>query len=399
LSSGRIESVLDQGLSSLSNLLLAVLVARYATVREFGLFALATGMYWLFLGVGRSLVGEPRLVVRDDVTRCSGAVDMYASACVAVIASAVFLSLSVVSGVPLFALMALAVFPLLMQDSLRYVFFAQAAPRGALLLDAVWLVAQALTIPVMLFWLDPSIPEYWVGFWALGSCISLLVGVVWQRPGWFPRGLRMRTRLSRRSSVAFLSDYVVMAGAQQLLLLLLPAVTSIGGVAALKTAQVVNGPLTVLINAATVVLLPSFARYREADNFPEAVRLGCRTSAILSACGGVYVVATALVLPRWGDALLGEQWQNSRSIVPLICMQMALMGLSHGAVLLLRGFSCGGPLVLARLAVTPVNIGAPLVGAGLVGASGMAWGMVVAALHAAVVWWITVVTAGGRSRV
>src|SRR5688572_28692918 len=87
LSSGRIESALDQGLSSFSNLLLALLVARHSSVREFGLFAVATGMYWLFLGVGRSLVGEPRLVVPDDVPGRSGSLDLYASACVAVIAS------------------------------------------------------------------------------------------------------------------------------------------------------------------------------------------------------------------------------------------------------------------------------------------------------------------------
>src|SRR5215203_3188865 len=91
MSSGRVDGVLDQGLSSISNLLLALLVARFASVRDFGVFAVVSAMYWLFLGVNRSLVGEPRLVIEGDVPSRRAALDLYASGCVAVVASGVFL--------------------------------------------------------------------------------------------------------------------------------------------------------------------------------------------------------------------------------------------------------------------------------------------------------------------
>jgi len=378
--------------------LLALLVARFASVRDFGVFAVVSAMYWLFLGVNRSLVGEPRLVIEGDVPSRRAALDLYASGCVAVLASGVFLGCSVVSGHPLFGLMAGAVFPLLLQDSLRYVFFARGEPRGALALDGIWLGTQALAVPVVLAFLQPSVPATWVGCWGLGALVSLVLGCLVLRPGWSPRGLRSRWRRTRRVSGAFLSDHLVMAGAHQVTLVLLPAVTSIGVVAALKTGQVVNGLMPVLFSAATVLLLPSLARSREAGDLGGALRAGRRVSLTLAGCGGAYLVALLLLLPPAGEAVLGDQWENSRSVIPLVGAQMALMGVTHGAVLMLRGGVDSRPLVLARLAVTPVNIGAPLVGAALGGAGGMGWGMIVAAASAACIWWISALGAVRSAR-
>jgi O-antigen/teichoic acid export membrane protein len=191
-----------------------------------------------------------------------------------------------------------------------------------------------------------------------------------------------------RLAAGFLSDFVITTGAQQATLLLLPAVSSLGVVGALRTAQVVNGPLNVLIGATAIVLLPSAARRREARNLTGALRDARRAAGHLVAISAVYLVLLSLALPHWGQPLLGDQWQNSRAVIPLICVHMALMGLLQGPVLTLRGFGRVRSLVPTRLVITPGNMAAPLVGAYFGGAIGMAWGMLLSASAAALVWWL-----------
>ena len=389
LSSHRGAAVLDQALSSSSNLLLALLVGRHSTVEEFGLFALSTGMYWLCLGAGRALIGEPGLVARDGDPRRSESARLYVGAGFAVISSAGFWGLAVVFDVPLFGLMGLALVPLLLQDGLRYLFFARAEPWGALGIDAVWVTTQLLAIPVVLAWLDPEGPRVWVGAWTVGALTSVVVGLLWLRPGWSPSGVRGWMTRTWRLAAGFVSDFVITTGAQQATLLLLPAVSSLGVLAALRTAQVVNGPLNVLIGATAIVLLPSAARRREARNLTGALRDARRAAGHLVAISAVYLVLLSLALPHWGQPLLGDQWQNSRAVIPMICVHMALMGALQGPVLTLRGFGRVRSLVLTRLAITPGNMAAPLVGAYLGGAIGMAWGMLLSASAAALVWWST----------
>jgi O-antigen/teichoic acid export membrane protein len=190
---------------------------------------------------------------------------------------------------------------------------------------------------------------------------------------------------------------MITTGAQQATLLLLPVVSSLGVVAALKTAQVVNGPLNVLMGATGLVLLPAAARRREAGDLRGALRDARRASARMLAAGAAYLLVLSVVLPRWGRPLLGEQWENSRVVIPLICVQMALVGVLQGPVLTLRGFARLRSLVLTRLVVTPGNMAGPLVGAYLGGALGMALGMVASASIAAVLWWLTLLRTARRN--
>ena len=53
--------MVDQGVSGLSNVIVAILVARSVSADGFGAFAVATLAYMLALGTTRALVGEPLL--------------------------------------------------------------------------------------------------------------------------------------------------------------------------------------------------------------------------------------------------------------------------------------------------------------------------------------------------
>src|SRR5262249_10881160 len=58
----------DQGVSSLSNVVIAIIVARAVPDKQFGAFAAATIAYALTVGVSRALVGEPLLSLYSHST-------------------------------------------------------------------------------------------------------------------------------------------------------------------------------------------------------------------------------------------------------------------------------------------------------------------------------------------
>jgi hypothetical protein len=117
----RVLTMSDQAVSSLSNILAAVLVARaFDSPEPFGAFGLAIVVYQLVLGVNRALVGEPLLSLyshRDAAERDRVVPDLHGTSLgIALVASAGLAAISAaLGGMAVSALLALAwVLPLLL---------------------------------------------------------------------------------------------------------------------------------------------------------------------------------------------------------------------------------------------------------------------------------------------
>jgi hypothetical protein len=75
----RVLVLADQGISTLSNVVVAVIVARSLPPDGFGAFGVATVAYLLVAGAGRALLGETllsRYSHRDCATRDAGIADL-----------------------------------------------------------------------------------------------------------------------------------------------------------------------------------------------------------------------------------------------------------------------------------------------------------------------------------
>jgi hypothetical protein len=75
----RVLVLADQGISTLSNVVVAVIVARSLPSDGFGAFGVATVAYLLVAGAGRALLGEPllsRYSHRDRATRDAAIPDL-----------------------------------------------------------------------------------------------------------------------------------------------------------------------------------------------------------------------------------------------------------------------------------------------------------------------------------
>src|SRR2546423_510374 len=190
--------IADQALSSATNFALGVMVARSVAPSEFGLFALIFAAYVLLLGTSRSLSTDPLIVrfgasewaqLRGRAVRALGTALGFGTIC-ALVGALIILMLDVVLGMRFhsapFYLLAASLPGLLLEDALRYVFFARRAPRSALVVDASAAVALALAF----LWIalgNTRTLSWFVAAWGVSGLVSAAVGLrlgrLWPRIG------------------------------------------------------------------------------------------------------------------------------------------------------------------------------------------------------------------------
>ena len=173
----------DQAASSLSNVVVAVLVARSFPdeTEPFAAFALAIMVFQFTVGSVRGLIFEPELTLHGDRDSAEARAVMpgYVSATllVGVVVAAAFAAASVAVGGPAgSALVALAlVLPLvLVQDGWRYVFIVR-RPAAALTIDLVWLCLSCLAIVLVPDGVDVG---WYVVAWGIGGIAGAVLGSI-----------------------------------------------------------------------------------------------------------------------------------------------------------------------------------------------------------------------------
>lgn len=378
----------DQAVSSASNFLLALLVAQSASAADFGRFAIATSVYWLLLGSVRALVAEPLLILQARHGRSKPQISAAVGLAVTLagLGSLVGIGWGVSQGVGPISLLLICLPLLIWQDLVRYSAFSLDRPGEALLSDAAWLVLLAGGgVVLLVLGRTPSVDEWlllWAGAAALPTLVASIRLGVWPsragQAGWWSR--------SRRQAAPMLGDFLVIHASESLLIFLLPLVASYALLGQAKAAMVVNGPLSVLLTAASVVALPMLARRRQAGQ-DVPVRAGVLAGsavAVVAACWGVLL----LFLPAaWGEALFGEAWAGTGVYPALVAFQYAVLCFNQGAILVLRAVGEVGRVLLLRIALVPVLLVVPLVAVELGGLPAMgAAGIGLTALYGAV-WW------------
>jgi O-antigen/teichoic acid export membrane protein len=388
--SKRLLAVVDQLLSSASNFVTAALVAHSVSIEAFGVFAILMSLYWLALGTGRALVGEPLLVSTqradaDDVVRRTG----YSAALVLGVGVGLLVAvggLLAPSYGPAFLALGLGLPVLLLQDALRYGAFSQHDQRSACLLDGIWLLLQ-IAVGAALLSADVPQLEIWIALWIACAAVSCGYGLLAmrERPAWREPVTWMRQHggLSGR----FLGDFLITSGYQQLLIFLVPLVGGLTVLAAYKAATVVCGPLNTVLTALGVTSLPRMAKEYETGHKSAVMKLALELSVLGAALGAVFAVTSLLLPDVIGRALVGANWEAAQHVVPLVALQFGIVAASRGALYMLRICGTSRQVVAIRVSNAPVIMAAALIGVSLGGAEGLALCLVIAALISLVPWW------------
>jgi O-antigen/teichoic acid export membrane protein len=387
----RVLVMCDQAASSLSNIVVAVLVARsFDTPEPFGAFGLAMVAYQLALGVARSLVGEALLSLYSNESaavrrRLVGDL-IGATLSVGLIGSVTLWAVSGwLGGLSGDALVGLAVvLPLvLIQDMWRYVFVID-RPGSGLALDVVWLV---VVVGALLFAPADAGVTWFVLMWGLGGAFGAVLGFVLNLGplgGFHP----WRWVVDHRAvTVRFLGETFTARALFQVLMSGLGAIAGLGALGAVRATQLFYGPLNTLNAGIYMAVVPEGAAARHE---PERLRrkLATVSAALASLVAGWMLVG--LMLPdRWGRAMLGTTWEDAEGLMLPMGLATIASAVMIGGLLGLRSLADAKRSLQARLKVTPWLGVCPLLGAVIDGARGFAIGTALGTAMAALIWWAT----------
>ncbi|MGI8882330.1 MAG: hypothetical protein ACR2KJ_17820 [Jatrophihabitans sp.] len=393
----------DQILSSLSNFALAVLVARGLGSDAFGAFSLAFSLYAYALTVSRMLVSQP-LMIRysgSSGTDFANAARQSTGAAVGVaapIGMAMLIAGIVAGGAlgPSLATTGVLLPGLLLQDAYRMVYFAMARPAAAAANDALWAVAQVAAV-LAVNALGYGSPAAYLWAWGLAGWVAAMFAAA--QSGLRPaptkslRWVRAHSKLTRYS----VTEIVLLNGANQLTLLLVAGFGGLSVVAALRGAQVLTAPTTVLTLSVLAFVVPEMAR-RPSLIGSRLVRAGVLTSVLVTTLVLLWGALLFLVPDGLGHLVLGATWTNTHRILfpTVVGMVAGMAGLGASCGVYARGgMKALFPLVLLG---APVYLVTGVVGVMAAGAYGAATGLALAASYGAVVSWLRFVIVARQTR-
>ncbi len=384
--------VADQALSSLTNFAVGIYVARSLGPRGLGAFSLAFATYLIALNASRGLATDP-LVVRYSgaepaAWRQAAARATGVATTVGIAAGAASVAVGMLlSGQTGAAFVALGVMlpGLMLQDSWRYAFFSAGRGGQAFANDLVWAIAL---FPLMAAVAASGHAEvqWFVLAWGVSATVAALAGGVQARlvphlsaaAGW----LRQHRDLAPR----YLGENLSFSAATQLRFYGLSAVAGLAAVGALRAAELLLGPLNVVIIGIGLIGVPEGARIVRRSLrhlWPFCLVLG----TLQGATAVVWGLALLLLPDGLGVRILGPSWQPASALLLPVTLTVALTGFWVGAWTGLRALGVARRSLRAQAFGSAAYLAGALLGAWLADAAGAAWGGAAGTAVATGIWW------------
>lgn len=384
--------VADQALSSLTNFAVGIYVARSLGLRGLGAFSLTFATYLLTLNASRGLATDPLVVRysgaepaawRQAVARSTGVATAVGVAAGAASVAAGLLLSGPTGG----AFIALGVMlpGLMLQDSWRYAFFLAGRGSQAFANDLAWALALFPLMAVVVAGGHAGV-EWFVLAWGLSATIAALVGGVQARL--VPRLSQVAAWLRHHRELAprYLGENLTFSAAAQLRFYALSAIAGLAAVGALRAAELLLGPLNVVIIGIGLIGVPEGARIVRRSLrqlWPFCLVLGTLQAATALAWG----LALLLLPDGIGVRILGPSWQPASELVVPVTLAVALTGFWVGAFTGLRALGVAKRSLRAQAFGSAAYLAGAVAGAWLAGAAGAAWGGAAGTAVATGVWW------------
>ncbi|MBL7502678.1 oligosaccharide flippase family protein [Frankia sp. CNm7] len=322
-----LSAVADQAVSSGTNFLTTLLLARLLVPEEFGRVVLAMTVAMLTTAATRACVGDVLLVLppaadrREQRRDASGAVSTAALIGMAALVVCVLVGRLGPPVTAYFGVFAWWLPVLAIQDTLRYVAFRRRSPARALALDVLWAAAQFGAIGVVLLSGRPSATSL-ITCWGVGATAGAVVGL-WL-VGIDVRGFRPFRWLRRTretwgwfASIAFINQMQA-----QILLWVATAMVGAAAIGGLRAAQtLLMAPTASLLMALQSLILPSMTRL-VAEGDLETLR---RFTIQLAGATGATAAVVGLGACLGRDALITTVFTAQFApyaglLVPVACM-------------------------------------------------------------------------------
>jgi glycosyltransferase involved in cell wall biosynthesis/O-antigen/teichoic acid export membrane protein len=390
--------VADQAVSSISNFLLGIFVAKTLGTEMLGAFSLAYVTYSVILNGARGVATDP-LVVRfsgppDRRWRRAVAEATGTSLVVGVLAGmgCVFLGLALAALIQpaavgwAFVALGIGLPGLLVQDSWRFAFFSSGRGHGALLNDLVWTV---LMVSALLVSYETGASGVGLAMLIFGgtATVAALVGLLQTRVVPRPSAARSWATENIHLGPRYLIENVTNSGASQLRAFALGAVAGLAAVGNVRGAEMLIGPFLVILFGVAQVAVPE-ARRAMARGSGHLLRFCLVTGLVLAGLSVLWGLVVMALLPRGlGQALLGEVWPGAQPLAPGVIVTVTAACFAVGATAGLRALGQSRRSLRAQLNTTWIYVVASCGGAWVAGAQGAVWGAALARIVASGVWW------------
>jgi O-antigen/teichoic acid export membrane protein len=389
----------DQVLSSGTQLLLIVLVARQADPTTFGAVSVALLVHGFLLGVVRAAIAEVVLLrcrASPSGSRNEARVGLFLTLSAGGAAAVGLLAVGIAVGgevghyLQLVALAAPAVYA---QDVLRYVAYGTGRIRHAIVVDGVWMGVQIL-VSVALMGAGEATPSRLFLAWIAGAVAGASAG------GFLLRVLPQPVALSRwwvderaRAS-GFVTDFLVANGLMQGSFILLSVLLPLDEFGGLRVAFLSLSPLANLLAGVRTLTLAHLAGLR--THPAHARRRALHLALALAGAGVVYGIGLVLLPDRWGSELFGETWAEAIGLVGILAVGEVVRLGSFTAIDLVKVLGSPMDLVRTRVVGSAAVVTGLLLGAMVAGPHGAVVGTVLAYLLFTTIWWRQAWVVSGR---
>ncbi|PJJ56862.1 O-antigen/teichoic acid export membrane protein [Mumia flava] len=384
----------DQAVSSLSNFVLGIVVARSLGSEDFGAFSLAYLTYGVVINASRGLATDPLVVrhsgrtpgeLRPAIASATGTALVVGVVCGIACAGVALVAPEAVG--PAFLALAVGLPGLMLQDAWRFAFFASGKPQKAFVNDLVWGVVLIGTLVALhsvgRLTVETSVLAFG-GTATLAALFGLLQSRVLPRVSTFWRWMVDHRDLGTR----YLLENLSMGFARQLRFVVLGAVAGLAAVGELRAAEMLMGPFLVILMGLSQVAVPEATHVvRRAPHRLGQFCLGL--GAVQGAAAAAWGVAMLLLLPYGlGELLLGDLWEPAAALLPIVVVGLVLGGIEVGATAGVRALGAARRSLFAQLTGSGLYLAGGAAGAYLDGARGSAIGVGLAAAVGVVVWWV-----------
>lgn len=317
----------DQLFSSVSNAFIVIGVARVSTVTAFGVTAIFMTILTAAVAICRGLLGTPLLLAgRGEPEK--RAADLNHSALIAALSGAsvgaAILAIGALIGDTWTALAIAVACPVVMvQDTFRFAAIAARTPGRAVAWDGLWAAGSAVVLAMTWSALGGLTTNQVLWAWT-GLALASLVGLLMTTPGAtrFRPGLRVWWAESRADRIRYGAEAGVGATSALLVVAIATAFVGASAAAALRGAETVLGPLSILFSAIPLAVVPDAVR----DNDPQRTWRTLRLIATLMSTLALAIGAASLALPdSWGELALGDSWQVVSPLLPIIGLEYAAL--------------------------------------------------------------------------
>lgn len=381
----------DQAVSSMTNFVVGLFVARSLGTFAFGMFSLAWVSYGVVLNLSRGLTTDPLMVrfsgVSTESWRTATAKATGTALSAGVVAGAISVVAGLVVGGPVggaFVALGFVIPTLLLQDAWRFTFFAAGHGKKAFVNDVVWGVALIPALFIAHQWFDTVVA--FILAWGLSGAVAALYGCLQAGVRPDPRGALGWLKRHRDLGTRYLVENVSNSGSTQLRMYGLGAIAGLASVGAVRGAELLLGPFFALLMGLSLVTVAEGARVLQ--RAPHRLRRFCAVlGAGQAAAALLWGLALLLVPHDAGRFVLGDVWDPASELILPVTIGIAAAGFNTGAAAGLRALGAAKRSLRAQLINSAGYVGLGLIGAFLAGAPGSAWGVALAITSGSAVWW------------